>query len=75
MTLEAFLKVWCRRGSQGMEASWLKPDERNPPRQLAESFAERDERHARERYEEATGKRSRTVIDITPSTELLERLQ
>ena len=41
----------------------------------AESFAERDERHARERYEEATGKRSRTVIDITPSTELLERLQ
>ena len=27
MTLEAFLQVWCRRGSQGLEASWLKPDE------------------------------------------------
>lgn len=28
MTLDAFLKVWCLRGSQGLEASWLKPDER-----------------------------------------------
>ena len=41
----------------------------------AESFAERDERQARERWEEATGKRTRTVIDITPANELLERLQ
>lgn len=28
MTLEAFLRVWCRRGSQGLEAAWLNPDER-----------------------------------------------
>jgi len=28
MSLEAFLKVWCLRGSQGLEASWLKPEER-----------------------------------------------
>lgn len=28
MTLEDFLKVWCLRGSQGLEASWLKPEER-----------------------------------------------
>ena len=28
MTLEAFLRVWCRRGSQGLEASWLKEHER-----------------------------------------------
>jgi hypothetical protein len=28
MTLEAFLQVWCRRGSQGLEADWLKPHER-----------------------------------------------
>ncbi len=28
MTLEAFLRVWCRRGSQGLEAGWLKADER-----------------------------------------------
>ena len=29
MTLEAFLQVWCRRGSQGLEADWLRPDERS----------------------------------------------
>jgi uncharacterized protein YdaU (DUF1376 family) len=28
MSLEEFLQVWCRRGSQGLEADWLKPDER-----------------------------------------------
>lgn len=28
MTLEAFLAAWCRRGSQGLEAAWLKPEER-----------------------------------------------
>lgn len=29
MTLDAFLQVWCRRGSQGLEAGWLRPDERS----------------------------------------------
>ncbi len=28
MTLNAFLRIWCRRGSQGLEADWLKPDEK-----------------------------------------------
>lgn len=28
MSLEDFLQVWCRRGSQTLEAAWLKPDER-----------------------------------------------
>ena len=28
LTLERFLQVWCMRGSQGLEAAWLKPDER-----------------------------------------------
>jgi hypothetical protein len=28
MGLQAFLEVWCRRGSTGLEAAWLKPDER-----------------------------------------------
>jgi len=32
MTLEAFLQVWCRRGSQGLEADWLKPHERTGSR-------------------------------------------
>lgn len=29
MQMNAFLSVWCRRGSQGLEADWLKPNERN----------------------------------------------
>lgn len=34
MSFEAFLRIWCRRGSQGLEAEWLKPHERgSPPRQ------------------------------------------
>jgi len=32
MALGDFLAVWCRRGSQGLEASWLKPHERAGPR-------------------------------------------
>lgn len=28
MSLESFLQVWCRRGSQGLEAAWLRPEER-----------------------------------------------
>lgn len=31
MSLDAFLRVWCRRGSQGLEADWLKPNERGSP--------------------------------------------
>lgn len=28
MTLEAFLRIWCARGSQGLLAEWIKPQER-----------------------------------------------
>lgn len=31
MTFEAFLRVWCQRGSQGLQADWLKPHERAGP--------------------------------------------
>lgn len=31
MSFEDFLRVWCRRGSQGLEADWLKPHERGSP--------------------------------------------
>lgn len=29
LTLERFLQVWCMRGSQGLQADWLKPEERS----------------------------------------------
>jgi hypothetical protein len=28
LSLDAFLRVWCSRGSQGLQAEWLKPNER-----------------------------------------------
>ena len=31
MPLAAFLRVWCARGSQGLQAEWLKPQERAGP--------------------------------------------
>lgn len=31
MALDAFLAVWCARGSQGLQADWLKPHERAGP--------------------------------------------
>lgn len=31
MPLDAFLAVWCARGSQGLQADWLKPHERAGP--------------------------------------------
>lgn len=53
MTLEAFLRVWCRRGSQGLEAEWLKPDERG---QQAETTYQRS---MRERMQEAAPEAAR----------------
>lgn len=31
LTLTKFLQVWCARGSQGLQADWLKPNERGGP--------------------------------------------
>lgn len=31
MTFERFLAVWCARGSQGLQADWIKPHERGSP--------------------------------------------
>lgn len=43
MPLERFLTVWCMRGSQGLQADWLKPEERaangKPVSQLDAMFA------------------------------------
>lgn len=39
MPLEDFLRAWCRRGSQGLEASWLKPEERAGPNAARPKYA------------------------------------
>ena len=77
MPLAQFLAVWCARGSQGLEAAWMTPEERRPRAPAAaqaESFRERDQRLARERWDEIAGRKRPTgeVIDITPSRLELE---
>jgi hypothetical protein len=42
MTIDSFLRAWCRRGSQGLEASWLKPDERGGGQASTEPASWRD---------------------------------
>jgi uncharacterized protein YdaU (DUF1376 family) len=36
LSFESFLELWCARGSQGLQADWIKPDERGKPQQLTE---------------------------------------
>jgi hypothetical protein len=52
MTLDAFLSVWCARGSQGLQADWLKPQERASHQPAAETTWQRTQR---ERVAEMTG--------------------
>ncbi len=71
LTLQRFLAVWCVRGSQGLQAEWLKPAERQqgPPTETAW------QRTARERQEQIapsvaakapqTPQPTAEVIDVT----------
>ena len=54
MTMERFLAVWCMRGSQGLQAEWLKPHERSDGLH-AQSFRERDAANAIERVKQTGG--------------------
>lgn len=75
--LQRFLQVWCLRGSQGLQADWLTPAERGQHALASQPAETTYQRSMRERWEEATGRRSdgrsdgRNVIDITPTQELL----
>lgn len=44
VTLDRFIEIWCARGSQGLEASWLKPHERAGPRGAPAKHGEFDQR-------------------------------
>lgn len=50
LSLESFLRVWCARGSQGLQAEWLKPNERQ--QSTGETAWQRSQR---ERVAEMTG--------------------
>lgn len=58
MTLDAFLQVWCLRGSQGLMADWLRPDERRTASRVQpQSFAQQEDATRRKRWEEMTGRK------------------
>lgn len=48
ITLDAFLAIWCMRGSQGLHASWLQPHELQQARQRppVQSFRAQDAQRA-----------------------------
>ena len=89
MSLEAFLKVWCQRGSQGLQASWLQDSERgatSTPKAMPMSFAQRDRIEGMQRWEESCNRRhpdlpaefskfaqAANVIDITPNQARLSK--
>lgn len=54
--LDAFLREWVERGSTGLRAEWLQQGARRGPVSV-ESFREREQRAARERWEGLTGRR------------------
>lgn len=56
MTLDAFLRIWCARGSQGMQAEWLKPEERSQQAVRAEPPEPVWRREQRERNEAFAGR-------------------
>lgn len=69
MTLEDFLRVWCARGSQSLQADWLKPEERPRPRHSAASEpAWRAEQRAAVRAfaGPASAKSATEIVDMEP---------
>lgn len=83
MQLDAFLQVWCVRGSQGLQADWLKPAERQVASRVQQTFRERDAEAGIRRWEEMTGQRhpdrdraNGMVINATSTTpKLVETAQ
>lgn len=68
ISFEAFLRAWCRRGSQGLEASWLKPEEkaRGSPSETAH------QRHMRERMAQFAPSAAVRPPDDPPTAKLAE---
>jgi len=63
LSLEAFLRVWCTRGSQGLMADWLKPDERSGANRI-QSFAQQDAAEKRARWEAMTARKWPSADDV-----------
>lgn len=62
MSFDEFLSVWCTRGSQGLEASWLTKGQGQAASQPAETFRERDQRNAEDRADDIMGRPRRSSL-------------
>lgn len=72
MTMDAFLRIWCTRGSQGLQADWLRPDElggrggsRAPVNDWT-ALAEADERRSAQTETAHARKMRETVEGLAP---------
>lgn len=69
MALDAFLQVWCMRGSQGLQADWLQPHERQVPSRVPpESAYARKMRQTAEGLAPGIARRQEPPTAATPVT-------
>lgn len=67
LTFEAFLRVWCRRGTQGLEADWLRPNERaGPVRSITGTDRKSRQLETAALMTGATRQPENEIIDVTP---------
>jgi hypothetical protein len=66
MPLQAFLVEWCRRGSQGLDADWLKPNATRVNGSHAEPAWRTEQRERMEAFAPGCTTRpsSGTIIDL-----------
>jgi hypothetical protein len=63
MPLQRFLEIWCLRGSRGLEAAWLRADERRPSAVVRPLF---NQQEAIEESNRAVGERWLANQGLTP---------
>ena len=71
MPLERFLSVWCARGSQGLSADWLKPDERGSAQTSGETAYQRS---MRERVAEFSPSIARRAPGESPLLNIIDEV-
>ena len=64
LSLNDFLSVWCARGSQGLQADWLKPNERGSPQASGETAYQRSMRERMQQIVPGVAARSPSLNNI-----------
>lgn len=74
LSLERFLAVWCARGSQGLQAEWLKTHERSAPAATGETVYQRSMRERMQQFAPGVAAKTPSInnvieletLDVTP---------